>query len=142
MIGAFYGLAWWLRGDVFTFPRRDDGVELAVPYLLTVTALTAVGLGLERSGFGLTVAWATFGAALFGSGLRTEKRMFRLQGVAVFGVTTAKVFLFDTLGVDTVARTISFLGASFWWRHTRTPAGRATARSTASLMSKRARQQR
>jgi len=46
---------------------------------------------------------------VFGAGLRTETRLFRLQGVAVFGVTTAKVFLFDTQGLDTVARTISFL---------------------------------
>lgn len=108
-IAVFYGLARWFRGDVLTLPRRDDSIRLAVPYLLTATALTVVGLGLELSGFGLSVAWATFGAVLFGAGLRTETRLFRLQGVAVFGVTTAKVFLFDTQELDTVARTISFL---------------------------------
>ena len=109
VIVVFYGLAWWFRDLTLTVPRRDDSVGLAVPYLLTATALTVVGLGLELSGFGLSVAWATFGAALFGAGLRAETRLFRLQGVAVFGVTTAKVFLFDTQGLDTVARTISFL---------------------------------
>jgi uncharacterized membrane protein len=109
VIAAFYGLAWWFRSDTLAIPRRDDSVGLAVPYLLTATALTVVWLGLELSGFGLSVAWATFGAVLFGGGLRTETRLFRLQGVIVFGVTTAKVFLFDTQGLDTVARTISFL---------------------------------
>jgi len=108
-IAVFYGLARWVRGDVLTLPRRDDSVGLAVPYLLTATGLTVVGLGLELSGFGLSVAWATFAAVLFGAGLRTETRLFRFQGVAVFGVTTAKVFLFDTQGLDTIARTISFL---------------------------------
>jgi uncharacterized membrane protein len=108
-IGAFYGVAWWFRGDTVTLPRRDDSVGVAVPYLLTATGLTVVGFGLELSGFGLSVAWATFGAVLFGGGLRSETRLFRLQGVIVFGVTTAKVFLFDTQGLDTVARTISFL---------------------------------
>ena len=109
VIAACYGLAWWFRGDSLTVPRRDDSVGLAVPYLLTATALTVVGLGLELSGFGLSVAWATFGAVLFGGGLRRETRLFRVQGVAVFGVTTVKVFLFDTQGLDTIARTISFL---------------------------------
>jgi uncharacterized membrane protein len=109
VIAVFYGFARWFRTDVLTIPRQDDSIRLAVPYLLTATALTVVGLGLELSGFGLSVAWATFGAVLFGAGLRREMRLFRLQGVAVFGVTTAKVFLFDTQGLDTVARTISFL---------------------------------
>lgn len=109
VIGALYGLAWWFRDDTLAVPSRDEDVTLAIPYVLTATALTGVVLGLELSGFVVSVAWATFGAVLFGSGLRTDARLFRLQGVIVFGVTTAKVFLFDTQGLDTVARTVSFL---------------------------------
>ena len=109
VITVFYGLAWWFRDDTFVVPGRDENWGLSRPYLLTATALTVVGLGLDVSGFGLSVAWAVFGAVLFGGGLRTGRRLFRLQGVAVFGVTTAKVFLFDTRGLDTVARSISFL---------------------------------
>ena len=109
VITVFYGLAWWFRDDTFAVPGRDEDWSLSRPYLLTATALAVVGLGFELSGFGLSVAWAVFGAALFGGGLRTGRRLFRLQGVVVFGVTTAKVFLFDTRGLDTVARTISFL---------------------------------
>ena len=109
VVTAFYGLAWWFRDDAFAVPGRDEDWDLSRPYVLTATALTVVGLGLDLSGFGLSVAWAAFGAALFGVGLGTDSRPFRLQGVVVFGVTTAKVFLFDTQGLDTVARTISFL---------------------------------
>jgi len=109
VVTAFYGLAWWFRDDAFAVPGRDEDWDLSRPYVLTATALTVVGLGLDLSGFGLSVAWAAFGAALFGAGLGTDSRPFRLQGVVVFGVTTAKVFLFDTQGLDTVARTISFL---------------------------------
>jgi uncharacterized membrane protein len=76
---------------------------------MTAIPSDGVGLGLELSGFGLSVAWATFGAVLFGGGLRANERLFRLRGVVVFGVTTAKVFLFDTQGLGTVARTIPFL---------------------------------
>jgi uncharacterized membrane protein len=109
VIGVFYGLAWWFRDETLAVPGRDEHVTLALPYVLTATALTGIGLGLELSGFGLSVAWTTFGAALFGGGLRTDRRLFRLQGVIVFGVTTVKVFLLDTQGLDTIARTISFL---------------------------------
>ena len=109
VITVCYGLAWWFRGDGFAVPGRDEEWAISRPYLLTATALTVVGIGLEVSGFGLSVAWAVFGAVLFGGGLGTESRLFRLQGVVVFGVTTAKVFLFDTQGLDTVARSISFL---------------------------------
>ena len=109
VIVVCYGLARWFRGDTIGMPRRDDGIAVATPYLLAATTVTVVGLGIELSGFGLSVAWATFGATLFGIGLRTDARSVRLQGVAVFGVTTAKVFLFDTQGLDAVARTISFL---------------------------------
>lgn len=108
VIIAFYGLAWF-QDDTLTIPGRDESVPVTPAYLSTATALTVVGFGLELSGFGLSVAWATFGAVLFGSGLRSDARLFRLQGLAVFGVTTVKVFLFDTQGLDTVARTISFL---------------------------------
>jgi len=109
VIAILYGLAWWFREETFTVPTRDDHIGLSLPYLLTATALTVVGLGLDLSGFGLSIAWAVFGAVLLGGGLISDLRSFRAQGVAVFGVTTAKVFLFDTQGLGTVARSISFL---------------------------------
>jgi uncharacterized membrane protein len=92
VIVVYYGLASWFRRDTVEMPRRGGGVAVATPYLLTATAVAVVGLGVELSGFGLSVAWATFAATLFGIGLRADARSFRLQGVAVFGVTTARCF--------------------------------------------------
>ena len=109
VISVLYGLAWWFRNSEFAIPTRDDVFGVALPYVLTATTLTVVGLGLELSGFGLSVAWTVFGAVLFGGGINAELRLFRVQGIAVFGVTTAKVFLFDTQGLSMIARTISFL---------------------------------
>lgn len=106
---VFAGLAW-------LFQRRDAQVSLghrtiplAAPYAWTATGLVLVLLGLELSGASVSVAWAVFGLALVGAGLARDRQGLRLQGVAVLGVVTAKVFLYDTRGLDTLARTLSFL---------------------------------
>lgn len=106
---VFYGLAWLFRDNVFTLPLLDGDTKQAVPYILIATALTIIGIGLELSGFSLSAAWAIFGAVLLGSGLRVDMRLFRLQAIIVFGLTTAKVFLLDTQGINLLARTFSFL---------------------------------
>ena len=82
---------------------------MAAPYAWAGTGLTGVILGLELSGVGVSVAWAVFGLLLLGIGLATDLGGLRLQGIAVLVVVTAKVFVFDTQGLDTVARTLSFL---------------------------------
>ncbi|WP_252718811.1 DUF2339 domain-containing protein [Haloarcula sp. CBA1122] len=60
-------------------------------------------------GAGLSVAWAVLGLAFVGVGLALDARSRRLQGVVVLGLVTTKVFLYDTQGLDTLARTLSFL---------------------------------
>jgi uncharacterized membrane protein len=64
---------------------------------------------LELSGVGVSVAWAGFGLLLLGVGLGVNRGRLRIHGIVVLAVATAKVFLFDTRGLDTVARTLSFL---------------------------------
>jgi len=75
-----------LRSEVDALQRRLDRLESAVD-----------------------VGWALFGLALLGVGLVADGRGIRLLGVGVLGVATAKVFLYDTRDLDTVARTLSFL---------------------------------
>lgn len=107
-IAVAYGLAWWFR-DRTEEPAADLSVPLAVPYSLAGTVLTVLLLWLELSGLGVSVAWAVFGFVLVGAGLATDVRGLRFQGVAVLGLATAKVFLYDTRDLDTMARTLSFL---------------------------------
>ena len=108
-IAVFYGVAWWLREATATLPASDEAVPVAAPYAWAGTGLTVVVLFLELSGLGVSVAWAAFGFVLVGVGLTTDVRGLRLQGVAVLGLATGKVFLYDTRDLDTVARTLSFL---------------------------------
>ena len=108
-IGLFYGLARWYRSETVAVPKSARKLPLTAPYAWTGTGLTVVILGLELSGVGVSVAWAVFGLLLLGIGLATDLGGLRLQGIAVLVVVTAKVFVFDTQGLDTVARTLSFL---------------------------------
>lgn len=108
-IVVFYGLAWWFRKERITLSGTEKELTLATPYAWAGTGLTIVILGLELSDAGVSVAWAVFGLVLIGVGLITDGRGLRLQGVAVFGLVTAKVFLYDTQDLDMLARTLSFL---------------------------------
>lgn len=106
---ASYGLAWW-------FDREDAGIfggasriPLAAPYAWLGTGLVVVVLGLELFGAGISVAWAAFGLVLVTAGLAADVRGLRIQGVAIFGLATAKVFLFDTQDLDPAARVLAFL---------------------------------
>lgn len=105
----FYGLAWWYRSNVLLLADGDREIPLAAPYAAAATGLTGVLLGLELSGVGVSVAWAGFGLLLLGVGLTTNCGRLRIHGIVVLAVATAKVFLFDTRGLDTAARTLSFL---------------------------------
>ncbi|MEY7851306.1 DUF2339 domain-containing protein [Natrarchaeobius sp. A-rgal3] len=109
-IGAFYALAWWYsRTDVLTDLERRFLPATVASYAIVATGLGVIVLALELSGLGVSVAWILFGSALLGIGLATDVRGVRALGLAVLGLATAKVFLFDTRDLDTVARTLSFL---------------------------------
>lgn len=108
-IALFYGLAWWYRSDLLVLGDSEREIPLAAPYAWGGTGLTVVIVGLELSGVGVSVAWAVFGLLLLGIGLAANLGGLRIQGIAVLVLVTAKVFLFDTQDLDTVARTLSFL---------------------------------
>ncbi|QLD90247.1 DUF2339 domain-containing protein [Natronomonas salina] len=110
-VAVFYGLARWfaVREGSLHDAERSRKITVSAPYAAAATVIAVVGLGLELSGVGISVAWALFGVALLAVGLAGDRRGVRLLGVGVLGLATAKVFLFDTRGLDTVARTLSFL---------------------------------
>ncbi|TYT62467.1 DUF2339 domain-containing protein [Natrialba swarupiae] len=108
--GAFYALAWWYsRTDVLTDLERRFLPATVANYAIVATGLGVIVFALELSGLGVSVAWILFGSVLLGIGLATDVRGVRALGIAVLGLATAKVFLFDTRDLDTVARTLSFL---------------------------------
>ena len=110
-VAALYGLAW--RFDVvepsLTDYERHSRASVDGPYAVAATVLVPALFALELSGAGASVAWAPFGLVLLGVGFGVDRRGVRALGVGVLGVTTARVFLYDTSDLDTLARTVSFL---------------------------------
>ncbi|MFC3958858.1 DUF2339 domain-containing protein [Halovivax cerinus] len=89
-----------------------DSRLLAIPgrtYAWVGTALVTELLWLELSSYPLSVAWAAFALALLAVGFVAGRRSLRYQGIALLGLTTVKVFLVDTSGLDPLTRTLSFL---------------------------------
>jgi uncharacterized membrane protein len=88
-------------------------------YLLSVLAIDIVGLRiggetpldeLETQGqVVLSVLWAALGLAGLMYGIRSGSRDLRLGGLALLGIATIKVFLFDLAALDVAYRVISFI---------------------------------
>ena len=110
-VAALYGLAWRFDAvePALTDHERSKHVSVDAGYAVAATVLVLTLLGVELSGLGASVAWALFGLSLLGVGLAVDRRGVRALGVGVLGVTTAKVFLYDTNDLDILARTLSFL---------------------------------
>lgn len=91
------------------FASRLPTPPVAAGYAWVGTALAVVVLALELTQYWLSAVWAAYALALLGVGLSLRESSLRFQAIALFGLTTAKVFLFDTSELDPLARTLSFL---------------------------------
>jgi uncharacterized membrane protein len=58
----------------------------------------------------LSVFWALVGVAVLVTGLQRDLHALRLAGLALLGVTVAKVFLFDLATLSSMYRVVSFIG--------------------------------
>ena len=65
--------------------------------------------GLWRAHLGLSVLWCVYATALLGIGFRRRARWLRLSGLALFGLTAAKLLAYDLAGLDEIYRILSFL---------------------------------
>ncbi|WP_436344941.1 DUF2339 domain-containing protein [Natronorubrum sp. FCH18a] len=110
-VATFYALSRWfsIRETSLTAVERRVDRSVTGSYAVAATGLGVIGLALELSGTGISVAWALYGFTLLGIGLSVDRLGVRVLGIAVLVLATAKVFLLDTSDLDTVARTISFL---------------------------------
>jgi uncharacterized membrane protein len=58
----------------------------------------------------LSVFWALVGVAVLVTGLQRDLHALRIAGLALLGVTVAKVFLFDLATLSSMYRVVSFIG--------------------------------
>lgn len=74
-------------------------------YLYWVTVAGAQ----EQEKVGLSVVWGLYALALVVSGIRHKDRYRRLAAIALFILTTVKLFVYDLSGSGTITKTISFI---------------------------------
>ena len=58
---------------------------------------------------GLSILWGVYALLLIGLGIRNAKKYLRIGGIALFGVTLIKLFLYDIASLGTIAKTIVFV---------------------------------
>jgi len=107
-----------LAGIAVTSGRRarSDLWRFAV---LAANAVALIGLSLEERdafrgspvirNFGLSALWMLYGAALIAAGFRRRVSYFRWLALAVLGITTVKVFLYDLSELERIYRVLAFL---------------------------------
>jgi hypothetical protein len=69
----------------------------------------SVATDFQRGHTAVSAVWGAVGLALLTLGLVRRSRGFRLAGFALFGVSLAKLFLYDLTTLSSLARALSFL---------------------------------
>lgn len=58
---------------------------------------------------GLSILWGAYSLLLISLGIWKKKAYLRIGGIALFGITLAKLFFYDISNLDTIAKTVVFV---------------------------------
>jgi uncharacterized membrane protein len=100
----FRRLSLWAAGTVALY-----GVSLAILELFELTRHGTVENSFQNGHTAVSAAWGLIGLVLLYLGLRRASRPLQLGGFALFGVSLAKLFLFDLAHLSSMTRALSFL---------------------------------
>jgi len=64
----------------------------------------------KRAQVALSILWAVLGGVVFAAGIAWLRRPLRIYGLALLGLATAKVFIYDMASLDTSYRVLSLIG--------------------------------
>jgi uncharacterized membrane protein len=94
----------WLAGVLGVF-----GLSLTLLQLTQWISPAGVGTDFERGHVAVSASWAIIGLLLLYVGLQSESTRLRLAGVVLFGISLAKLFLYDLGRLSSITRALSFL---------------------------------
>ncbi len=131
VIAASYLAAYLLRRR----PSRPETAGAAAPFLVAANVLTVLLLSLEVWDFfarqladltarasghelflrgaqnlSLTAVWALYALVLLALGIRQRSQALRLGALALLGLATLKLFLYDVWALSLLYRVIAFVG--------------------------------
>jgi len=110
------GIALHLSGSAYR--RWVDAIgAVGALYVLSLAILElaerafggSVQTDFERGHVLVSSLWALIGLALLVAGLIRDERLLRFGGLALFGLSLAKIFLYDLSTLSSVARAFSFI---------------------------------
>jgi uncharacterized membrane protein len=84
-------------------------LSLAVLELFEELAPGGIDTAFQRGHTAVSACWGLVGLGLLYAGLVRRSRPLRVGGFALFGISLAKIFLYDLAALSSVARAVSFL---------------------------------
>jgi uncharacterized membrane protein len=96
--------ALWASGTLVVY-----GFSLLLLELFQHVGGVTPDLAYQRGHTAVSALWGLVGLALLYTGLRRGVRALQLGGFALFGISLAKLFLYDLAFLSSVARAFSFL---------------------------------
>jgi uncharacterized membrane protein len=94
----------WAAGAVALY-----GVSLAILELFEHVRPGTIVASFQSGHTAVSAAWGILGLVLLYLGLRRGRRVLQLGGFALFGISLAKLFLYDLSQLSSVTRALSFL---------------------------------
>ena len=94
----------WAAGILVVY-----GLSLAILELAQLAPAGDLKTNFQRGHTGVSAFWGALGLALLYVGLTRRLRVLRLGGFALFGISLAKLFLYDLAFLNSIARALSFL---------------------------------
>jgi uncharacterized membrane protein len=101
---AIYEAGLWIAGAMSVY-------ALSLSLLQVVEWISPAGIetDFQRGHVAVSASWAIVGLVLLYCGLRYELTRLRVAGLVLFGVSVAKLFLYDLTFLTSVTRAFSFL---------------------------------
>jgi uncharacterized membrane protein len=94
----------WLAGTLAV-----EAVSLAILQLFQWAGTGSVHLEFQHGHTAVSAFWGVLGLTALYLGLARSSRGLRLAGFAIFGVSLAKIFLYDLSALSSITRALSFL---------------------------------
>jgi len=108
---AFLTQSYFLKGNTV-----DSRLKKPFPLLLHTTILWILSSELinwmdiagssESYKLGITILWGVYSLSMIALGIWKKNKDLRISAIALFGVTLAKLFLYDIADLTTIAKTI------------------------------------
>jgi hypothetical protein len=118
-LAVVFTFARWRFSDYARAHRLAMAAGALMVFLLSIGVvdhfqgqLGEVGLDAlqKRAQVGLSILWAVLGGAAFAAGVIRRHREVRLAAIALLGLATCKVFVYDMASLDASYRVLSLIG--------------------------------